>query len=90
VRSPAARTSIGPEAHNGADGTVPVDLYVPGRPPHPYTILEGLVGLIGRLGKQRKRAAVDRSRDPAWASPPRPPAPAATDDDAKSGEGDAS
>jgi Ni,Fe-hydrogenase III small subunit/formate hydrogenlyase subunit 6/NADH:ubiquinone oxidoreductase subunit I len=36
------------EAHNGADGVVPVDLYVPGCPPHPYTILDGLVSLIGR------------------------------------------
>jgi Ni,Fe-hydrogenase III small subunit len=38
-----------PEVHNGADAVVPVDLYVPGCPPHPYTILEGLLGLIGRL-----------------------------------------
>jgi Ni,Fe-hydrogenase III small subunit/Pyruvate/2-oxoacid:ferredoxin oxidoreductase delta subunit len=38
-----------PEVHNGADSVVPVDLYVPGCPPHPYTILEGLLGLIGRI-----------------------------------------
>ncbi|MEO6772537.1 MAG: NADH-quinone oxidoreductase subunit NuoB [Kofleriaceae bacterium] len=37
-----------PEVHNGADSTVPVDLYVPGCPPHPLTILEGLIGLLGR------------------------------------------
>jgi Ni,Fe-hydrogenase III small subunit/ferredoxin len=36
------------ETHGGADSTVPVDLYVPGCPPHPYTILEGLIGLLGR------------------------------------------
>jgi Ni,Fe-hydrogenase III small subunit/NAD-dependent dihydropyrimidine dehydrogenase PreA subunit len=36
------------EAHGGADSTVPVDLYVPGCPPHPFTILEGLIGLLGR------------------------------------------
>jgi Ni,Fe-hydrogenase III small subunit/Pyruvate/2-oxoacid:ferredoxin oxidoreductase delta subunit len=36
------------EAHNGADSTVPVDLYIPGCPPHPLTILEGVIGLIGR------------------------------------------
>jgi Ni,Fe-hydrogenase III small subunit/formate hydrogenlyase subunit 6/NADH:ubiquinone oxidoreductase subunit I len=36
------------EQHNGADSTVPVDLYVPGCPPHPFTILEGLIGLLGR------------------------------------------
>ena len=38
-----------PEAHNGADAVVPVDLYIPGCPPHPYTILEGLLGLLGRM-----------------------------------------
>src|SRR5215470_17245915 len=41
-----------PEVHNGADTVVPVDLYIPGCPPHPYTILEGLLGLIGRLEKR--------------------------------------
>ncbi|HEU4731417.1 MAG TPA: 4Fe-4S dicluster domain-containing protein [Kofleriaceae bacterium] len=39
------------EAHGGADSTVPVDLYVPGCPPHPMTILEGLIGLLGRRGR---------------------------------------
>lgn len=34
------------EAHNGADSAVPVDLYVPGCPPNPYSILHGLLGLI--------------------------------------------
>jgi Ni,Fe-hydrogenase III small subunit/Pyruvate/2-oxoacid:ferredoxin oxidoreductase delta subunit len=38
-----------PEIHNGAESMVPVDLYVPGCPPHPYTILEGLLGLLGRM-----------------------------------------
>ena len=36
------------EAHDGADSTIPVDLYVPGCPPHPLTILDGLIGLLGR------------------------------------------
>jgi NADH:ubiquinone oxidoreductase subunit B-like Fe-S oxidoreductase len=42
-----------PEAHNGADSTVPVDLYVPGCPPHPLTILDGLLRLLGRLERER-------------------------------------
>jgi Ni,Fe-hydrogenase III small subunit/formate hydrogenlyase subunit 6/NADH:ubiquinone oxidoreductase subunit I len=46
-----------PEVHNGADSAVPVDLYVPGCPPHPFTILDGLLGLLGRLeGKQASPA----------------------------------
>ncbi len=39
------------EANDGADSTVPVDLYVPGCPPHPFTILEGLIGLLGQARK---------------------------------------
>ncbi|MBI3465740.1 MAG: NADH-quinone oxidoreductase subunit NuoB [Planctomycetes bacterium] len=38
-----------PEVHNGADSVVPVNLYVPGCPPHPLTILDGLLRLLGRL-----------------------------------------
>lgn len=37
------------ETHNGADSVVPVDLYIPGCPPHPLTILDGLLRLLGRL-----------------------------------------
>jgi Ni,Fe-hydrogenase III small subunit/ferredoxin len=35
--------------HGGASSTVPVDLFVPGCPPHPLTILDGLLRLLGRL-----------------------------------------
>lgn len=44
-----------PEVHNGADGIVPVDLYVPGCPPHPVTILDGLLRLLGRIGSSAHR-----------------------------------
>ena len=37
------------EQKNGADGIVPVDLYIPGCPPHPITILDGLLRLLGRI-----------------------------------------
>lgn len=37
------------EVHNGADSTVPVDLYIPGCPPHPLTVLDGLLRLLGRI-----------------------------------------
>jgi Ni,Fe-hydrogenase III small subunit/ferredoxin len=39
-----------PEVHNGCGSIVPVDLYIPGCPPHPMTILDGLLRLLGRLG----------------------------------------
>lgn len=39
----------GPEVHNGVDGLLPVDLYIPGCPPHPITALDGLLRLLGRL-----------------------------------------
>ena len=38
-----------PEQLNGAASVVPVDLFVPGCPPHPVTILDGLLRLLGRL-----------------------------------------
>lgn len=42
-----------PEVHNGCDSIVPVDLYIPGCPPHPLTILDGLLRLLGKLADSR-------------------------------------
>jgi len=41
----------GREVHNGVDGLIPVDLYIPGCPPHPLTILDGLLRLLDKMEK---------------------------------------
>jgi Ni,Fe-hydrogenase III small subunit/formate hydrogenlyase subunit 6/NADH:ubiquinone oxidoreductase subunit I len=42
-----------PQVHNGAAALLPVDLFIPGCPPHPLTILDGLLRLLDRLGNAR-------------------------------------
>jgi len=44
-----------PEVCNGADSVVPIDLYIPGCPPHPFTILDGLLRLLGKIDKEGLR-----------------------------------
>jgi len=38
------------QTNNGVTEILPVDLFVPGCPPHPLTILDGLLRLIDRIG----------------------------------------
>src|SRR5512146_1623108 len=44
----------------GMPTSVPVDLYVPGCPPHPLTVLDGLLRLLGRLPEDRKTSLPSR------------------------------
>ena len=39
-----------PEVLGGIPEDIPVDLYIPGHPPHPLTLLDGLLRLLGRIG----------------------------------------
>ncbi len=43
-----------PQVYNGISALLPVDLYIPGCPPHPLTILDGLLRLLGRIERQKK------------------------------------
>ncbi len=47
-----------PEVLNGATDVLPVDLFVPGCPPHPLTILDGLLRLVGKIddAKDKRRS----------------------------------
>ncbi|MCE5269536.1 MAG: 4Fe-4S dicluster domain-containing protein [Planctomycetaceae bacterium] len=45
-----------PETHNGVAGLLPVDLFIPGCPPHPLTILDGLLSLLGRIADEPQPA----------------------------------
>ncbi len=54
IASGACAISGGPyvgasEVCGGVPGILPVDLFVPGCPPHPLTLLDGLLRLIGRV-----------------------------------------
>lgn len=41
----------------GMQQNIPIDLYVPGCPPHPLTVLDGLLRLLGRMPSDRVSAA---------------------------------
>jgi Ni,Fe-hydrogenase III small subunit len=39
------------EVHNDATSLVPVDLFIPGCPPHPLSILDGLLSFLARVAQ---------------------------------------
>ena len=41
------------EAGSGVPSSIPVDLWIAGCPPHPLTILDGLLSLLGRIEARR-------------------------------------
>jgi Ni,Fe-hydrogenase III small subunit/Pyruvate/2-oxoacid:ferredoxin oxidoreductase delta subunit len=48
---------------DGVPGDLPIDLYIPGCPPHPLTVLDGLLRLLGRMELGREpSASPDRHR----------------------------
>jgi len=50
------------EVLGGVPPSIPVDLWVPGCPPHPLTVLDGLLRLLGRL-EDVSRPAAGSARD---------------------------
>jgi len=42
-----------PQHLQGAASVLPVDLFIPGCPPHPLTILDGMLRLLDRLGERQ-------------------------------------
>jgi Ni,Fe-hydrogenase III small subunit len=55
--------AAGPQAGTGVPADFPVDLWIPGCPPHPRTVLDGLLRLLGRL-ERRERAAAGAESGP--------------------------
>lgn len=41
------------EQNNGCDGIVPIDMYIAGCPPHPLTILDGILRLLGKIDNEK-------------------------------------
>ena len=46
-----------PNVVGGVDKIIPVDVYVPGCPPKPEAIIDGVVAGLGKLAELQKQAA---------------------------------
>jgi Ni,Fe-hydrogenase III small subunit/ferredoxin len=46
-----------PATNNGVGDLLPVDLYIPGCPPHPLTILDGLLRLLDKIDDRTERSS---------------------------------
>lgn len=51
--------------HGAVDAVIPVDVYVPGCPPSPLALLQGLLVAIDRLQEQVSTARFDLRKEPA-------------------------
>jgi Ni,Fe-hydrogenase III small subunit/ferredoxin len=51
------------EVNDGAIDLLPVDLFIPGCPPHPLTILDGLLRLVGRIEDTPRGRALRREEE---------------------------
>ena len=47
-----------PEVLNGANNVLAVDLFVPGCPPHPITILDGLLRFLGKIPDAKRNSSI--------------------------------
>jgi len=50
-----------PQVNPGAGALLPVDLFIPGCPPHPLTILDGLLRMLGRLEESGRNNQTNRN-----------------------------